>query len=74
MTPQLLDHAYSDSCIVIGCDLVQPGRKYEHVYFSSQSHRSCITVAVTIVICEHEIARCCMASQYDCNNQTVDKR
>jgi len=26
MTPQPVDHAHTDSCIVIGCNLVQPGR------------------------------------------------
>jgi len=49
MTPQLVDHAHVDSCAAIGCNLVQLRRKKEHVYFWSQSHRSCITVAVTIV-------------------------
>jgi len=27
MTPQLVDHAHTDSCIVIGCNLVQLRRK-----------------------------------------------
>ena len=61
--PQLVDHAHIVSCIVIGCNLVQPratSQKNERVYFWLQSHRSCITVAVAN--CEHEVARCCMAS------------
>jgi len=37
MTPQLIDHAHIDSCIVIGCELVQPRGKNESVYFWSQS-------------------------------------
>jgi len=39
MTPQLVDHARSDSCIVIGsagCNLAEN----EHVYFWLQSHHS----------------------------------
>jgi len=47
--PQLVDHAHTDSCIVIGCNVVQPRRENEHVYLWSQSHRSWITVAVAIV-------------------------
>jgi len=50
MTPQLVDHAHTDSCIVIGCNLVQPRattQKNEHVHFWLQSHRSCITVALS---------------------------
>jgi len=27
MTPELVDHAHTDSCAVIGCNLVQPRRK-----------------------------------------------
>jgi len=38
MTPQLVDHAHTDSCVVIGCNLAEN----EHVYFWLQSHRSCI--------------------------------
>jgi len=34
MTPQLVDHAHTDSYIVIGCSLAEN----EHVYFWSQSH------------------------------------
>jgi len=52
MTPQLVDHAHTDSCIVIGCTLVQPRTKNEHVYF-----HSCITVAVTTVDTKsHDVA------------------
>jgi len=54
MTPQLVDHAHTDSCIVTGCNLVQPRRKmnmfmFMYVAVTSQLRRSCITVAVTIV-------------------------
>jgi len=42
MTPQVLvDHAHTDSCVVIGCNLVQPRRKM-NVFISGRSH---ITVA-----------------------------
>ena len=58
MTPQLVDHAHTDSCIVIGCNLVQPRREINMLlliavtsYFASQSQSH---------YCEHEIARCCM--------------
>jgi len=37
MTPQLVDHAHTDSCIVIGCNLVQPRRKINKL-FSGRSH------------------------------------
>ena len=39
MTPQLVDHAHTDSCIVIGsagCNLAEN----EHVYVWLQSHHS----------------------------------
>jgi len=42
MTSQPVDHAHIDSCIVIGCDLVQPRRKMN----TSISGRSHIAVAV----------------------------
>jgi len=57
MTPQLVDHAHTDSYIVIGCNLMQPRRKtnrfklisgcshiaaVSHLYLS----RSCITVII----------------------------
>ena len=38
MTPQLVDHAHTHSCVVIGCSLAEN----EHVYFWLQSHRSWI--------------------------------
>ena len=42
MTPQVLvDHAHTDSCVVIACNLVQPRRKM-NVFISGRSH---ITVA-----------------------------
>ena len=37
MTPQLVDHAHTDSCIVIGCYLVQPRRKM-NAFISGCSH------------------------------------
>jgi len=37
MTPQLVDHAHIDSCIVIGCNLVQPRRKM-NMFISGRSH------------------------------------
>jgi len=40
MTPQLVDHAHTDSCVVIGCHLVQPRRKM-NVFISGRSRISC---------------------------------
>jgi len=37
MTPQLVDHAHAESCIVIGCNLVQLRRKM-NVFISGCSH------------------------------------
>ena len=61
MTPQLVDHAHTDSCIVIGCNLVQPRREINMLlliavtsYFASQSQSH---------YCEHEIARFARLSQ-----------
>ena len=45
MTSQPVDHAHIDSCIVIGCDLVQPRRKM-NTFISCRSH---IAVTVTVV-------------------------
>ena len=54
MTTQLVDHAYTDYCIVNGCNLTE---KNERVYFWLQSHRSCIIVAVTTVNTKsHDVA------------------
>ena len=63
MTSQLVDHAHTDSCIVIGCNLVQLRRKMNMFI--------CI-VAVTLHYscshsCEHEVARCCM-SLHNCHS------
>jgi len=43
MTPQPVDHAHTDSCIVIGCDLVQPRRKM-NAFISGRSHITVIIV------------------------------
>ena len=43
--PQLVNHAHADSCIAIGCNLLQPRATSNKKWL--QSHRSCITVAVT---------------------------
>ena len=61
MTPRLVDHAHADSCIVIGCNLVQPHRKMNMfisgcIAVTSQLHNSRSHSS------EREIARCCMAS------------
>jgi len=49
----MVDHAHTESCIVIGCDLAQPRRKM-NMYISG---RSCITVAVTVVNTKsHDVA------------------
>jgi len=37
MTPPLVDHAHTDSCIVIGCNLVQPRREM-NMFISGRSH------------------------------------
>jgi len=37
MTPQLVDHAHAESCIVIGCNSVRPRRKM-NVFISGCSH------------------------------------
>jgi len=37
MTPPPVDHAHTDSCIVIGCNLVQPRRKI-NTFISGHSH------------------------------------
>ena len=50
MTPQLVDHAHTDSCAAIGCNLVQPRRKM-NMFVSGCSH-SCVTVAVTAARCK----------------------
>jgi len=42
MTPQLVDHVGTDSCIVIGCNLLQPRRKL-NTLISGRSH---VTVIV----------------------------
>jgi len=47
MTTQLVDHAHTDSYIVLGCNLVQPHRKMDmflsgcsHLAVASQLHRN----------------------------------
>jgi len=40
MTPQLVDHAHTDSCAAIGCKPRATSQRNEHVYFWSQSHHS----------------------------------
>ena len=53
MTPQLVDHAHTYSCIVISCNLVKPRRKM-NMYISGCSH---IAVAVTTVNTKsHDVA------------------
>ena len=37
MTPQLVDRAHTDSCIVICCNLVQPRRKM-NMFIAGRSH------------------------------------
>jgi len=37
MTPQLVDHAHTDSCAVIGCYLMQLRRKM-NMFISGRSH------------------------------------
>ena len=49
MTPQLVDHAHTDSCIVIGCNLEEKRTCLFQVAVTSHLHHSCITVAVIIV-------------------------
>jgi len=44
MTPQLVDHAHTVSCIVIGCNLVQPRRKIMNMFISGRSHIAVIIV------------------------------
>ena len=39
MTPQLVDHAHTDSCAVIGCNLMQLRRKM-NMFISGRSHIS----------------------------------
>ena len=43
MTSRLVDHAHIDSCIVIGCKLVQPRRKVK-MFISGCSHVAVIVV------------------------------
>ena len=43
MSPQLVDRAYTDSCVVIGCNLVQPLRKM-NTFISGRSHIAVIIV------------------------------
>jgi len=38
LTPQLVDHALTDSCIAIGCNLVQPRRKKMNMFISGRSN------------------------------------
>ena len=52
MTPQLVDHAHTDSCIVIGCNLVQPRRKM-NMFISGCSG---VTVAVADVNTKSHVA------------------
>jgi len=60
MMPQLVDHAHTDNCTVIGCTLVQPCSKM-NMFISG---RSCITVAVTIVNTKlHDIAHLSQSHQ-----------
>ena len=40
MTPQLVDHAYADSCIVIGCNLAEK----MNMLISGRSHIAVTTV------------------------------
>jgi len=55
MTSQPVDNAHTDSCIVIGCNLVQPRRKI-NTFISGRSHitvvvvntKSVLVVAVTL--------------------------
>ena len=44
MTPPLVDHAHTDSYIVIGCNLVQPRRKM-NMFISGRSHITVTTVS-----------------------------
>ena len=44
MTSQPVDHAHIDSCIVIGCDLVQPRRKM-NTFISGRSHIAVVNTA-----------------------------
>ena len=69
MTPPLVDHAHTDSYIVIGCNLVQPRIKM-NMFISgrtvtSQLHHS------RSRNCEHEIARCCMTLHGCCNRRHI---
>ena len=59
MTPQLVDRAHTDSCIVICCNLVQPRRKM-NMFIAGRSHIAVASQLHIIHNCEHEIARCCM--------------
>ena len=43
MSPQLVDRAYTDSCVVIGCNPVQPLRKM-NTFISGRSHIAVIIV------------------------------
>jgi len=54
MTPLLVDHAHTDSCIVIGCNLAEKRTRLFLVAVTSQLHH-CRSHK-----CEHDIARCCI--------------
>jgi len=45
MTLQLVDRAHTDSCVVIGCNLVQRRRKKMNTFISGRSH-----IAVIIIV------------------------
>ena len=49
MTPQLVDHAHIDSCIVIGCNLVQP-RSDMNTFISGRSHITVVTVNNSLAV------------------------
>ena len=57
LTPQLVDHAHTDSCIAIGCNLVQH-RKKMNMFISGRSNIAAASQSQSK--CEHEIARCCI--------------
>ena len=48
MTPQLVDHAHTESCAVIGCNLVQPRRKV-NMFISGRSHTTVTIVNKAII-------------------------
>jgi len=49
MTPQLVDHAHIDSCIVIGCNVVQP-RSDMNTFISGRSHITVVTVNNSLAV------------------------